>query len=105
MTNFHTFSTCCVDVIFATVLVAHGHLLQLTGDVVCGTAVDVPICVDAVGSFSSPGHLFILRGIIIVFVKMIPAVLGAVPELDAYLALDGVVPLVVVGGWRTIGAS
>ena len=61
MTNLHTFSTSGVDVVFAAVFFPHGHLLQLTGDVVGSTDVDVQICIDALGSFGSLDHLFILR--------------------------------------------
>ena len=98
MTNFHTFSTCCVDVIFATVFLAHGHLLQLTGDVVRGAAIDVPVGVDAVGAISSSGHFFILRRLIIVLIKAVPAVLGRVPRLPTDLASDCVGARPAVGG-------
>ena len=90
VTNFHTFSTGGVDVIFATVLLSHGHLVKLAGDVVCGTAVNVPICVDTVGAISSSGHFFILRRLIIVLIKAVPAVLGCVARLATDLATHGI---------------
>ena len=49
VTDLHTFTTSCVDLVLAAVFLFHGHLLELVGDVVGGAAVDVPVGVDAVG--------------------------------------------------------
>ena len=90
MTDLHTFSTRGVDVILAAVFFPHGHLLQLTGDVVGSTAVDVPICVDAIGAISRRSDfLLILRVIIVLFIPIL-AVLRCVSGLAADLAPRGV---------------
>ena len=48
MINLHTYTARGVDVIMATVLVVDGELLKLTGHVVGGARVDVPIGVNSI---------------------------------------------------------
>lgn len=60
VTNPHTFTLCgSVDLILATVLLAHGHLLQLDYDVVSGATVHIPVYVDAIGAICCGSHLLI----------------------------------------------
>src|SRR4051812_30198431 len=86
VTDLHTFTTSCVDLVLAAVFLLHGHLLELIGDVVGGAAVDIPVGVDAVGAIRSRRHLvIILRGVVILFIA-VPAIFCCVPQLAAYLA-------------------
>ena len=90
VTNLHTFTTNCVDLVLAAVFLLHGHLLELVGDVVGGAAVDIPVGVDAVGAICSRRHLvIILRGVVILFMA-VPAIFCCVPQLATYLAPRGI---------------
>ena len=89
VTNLHTFSTRSVDMILTAILLAHGHLFQLTGDVVSGTTIHIPVCVDAVGTICCGNNFLILRGLTI-FIKAIPTVPRRVPQLATNLAAHGV---------------
>ena len=50
MANFHTCVIGHVHLILAGVLLPHGELVKLTGDVLCSPCVDVPVGVDPVGA-------------------------------------------------------
>ena len=58
VTNTHTFTTGRMNLIFATIFLLHGDLLKLVGDVVGGSAIDIPICVDPVGTIGSGSNFF-----------------------------------------------
>jgi hypothetical protein len=58
MTNAHTLPICRMDLITALVLLLHGELVELTGDVVGGAGVAIPIGVHAVGVGHDIGTLF-----------------------------------------------
>ena len=90
MTYTHTFSAGSVDLILATILLLHGYFLELVGDVVGGSAVDVPVRVDAVGAIGSRNDfLFILRVVVVLLIP-VPLILCCVPDLAADLAPRGV---------------
>ena len=86
MTYTHTFSTGSVDLILAAVFLLHGNFLELVGDVVGGSAVDVPIRVDAVGPISRRSNLVIVLGIIIILLVPVPAIPCCVSRFPADLA-------------------
>ena len=50
ISNLHTCPVCSVHLFTAMILVMDSQLLQLTGDMVRGTSVHVPVCVNAVGA-------------------------------------------------------
>lgn len=50
MTNFHTYSTCGVDLITPGVFVTDGQLVELTGDVVGCTGVKIAVGVNTVAA-------------------------------------------------------
>ena len=91
MTNvmdLHTFTTSSVDLVLAVVFLLHGHLLELVGDVVGGTTVDVPVGVDPIGATGSRSNLFfILRGVTIIFLVAVPTVFRRVTRLATNLAV------------------
>ena len=60
MTDPHTCPTCGVDLVLAGVLLTEGYFLKFTREMVGGAAVEVPVCVDAVGTISSGSHLFLI---------------------------------------------
>ena len=86
MTYTHTFSAGSVDLILAAVFLLHDYLLELIGDVVCGPAVDVPICVDVVGPISHRSNLVIILGVIIILLILVPAIFCCVSKFPADLA-------------------
>jgi hypothetical protein len=49
MANAHTFSVCRMDLIAAVVLLLHGELVKLTGDVIGGIGISVPVGVHSIG--------------------------------------------------------
>ena len=82
-----------MDLIGALVLVPHGELLQLGGDVIRSPAVDVPVGVDAVVHLRRPSRLGVG---LVVLLKMMPVDVSLVPFLLAHLT-DW------FGGWLSTG--
>ena len=60
MSNFHTCFVGQVHLIMAVVSLPHGELVELSGDVICGACVNVPICVDAVGGVGHGARTLLL---------------------------------------------
>lgn len=60
MSNFHTCSVGHVHLVMAVVSLPHGELVELSGDVICGACVNVPIGVDAVGGVGHGAHTLLL---------------------------------------------
>ena len=85
VTYTHTFSASSMDLIFAAVFFLRGDLLKLVPDVVCGTAIDVPIGVNTVGTISGSSYLVIVLRINIIIVP-VPAIFGGVVGLPADVA-------------------
>ena len=76
-----------MDLIFSTILLLHGDLLKLVGDVVGGSAIDIPVRVDSVGTIGSRGNFFfVLRGVTIIIFVAVPTVLRRVAGLATNLA-------------------
>ena len=63
MTDFHTCATCRVDLIIAEVFVTCCELLQLTGYVIGGTSIGVPIGVDPIGGLGCRSRSLALIGV------------------------------------------
>ena len=86
MTYTHTFSAGSVDLILAAIFFLHSDFLELVGDVVGGSAVDVPICVDAIGAIGRRNDFLLILRVVVVLLIPIPAVLRCVPGLATDLA-------------------
>jgi hypothetical protein len=82
MTNTHTLSISRVNLLTAVVLLSHGELVELTGDVVCGAGVAIPICVHAIGHCI--GTLLFLLFFFFVFRVAVPKL----PGFMAWFATD-----------------
>jgi hypothetical protein len=79
MNNLHTSFVCRVDLFLPVVLLTHRKLVKLTGDVICGTRVGVPRCVNAIAL-----PLSIVHGLLFsreVTIKLFSAPLHCVPSL------------------------
>jgi hypothetical protein len=48
VTNVHNCATCGMDLLMAIVPLPHGEFLKISGDVVGGARVDVPVGVDTI---------------------------------------------------------
>ena len=48
VTDIHTCTVCCTDLIFSLVLLLHGELLELSSDVVGGAGIRIPFCVHSI---------------------------------------------------------
>jgi hypothetical protein len=88
MTNAHTLSIGRVNLLTALVLLSHGELVELTGDVVGGVGVTVPIGVHAIGHGVAP--LFFLLFFFIIVGVAVPTLLGFMAWLATNLACDEV---------------
>jgi hypothetical protein len=77
--NTHTFSIGRVDLITAMILLLHGELVELTGDVVGGTGIAVPVGVHAIGR-----HV----GVLLLFIFIVGVTVLAFPCLVSRLAAD-----------------
>jgi hypothetical protein len=88
----HTCARCSVHLISSIVLILHGKLVKIAGDVVCSTRVRVPICVDAIriGSHISR-FLLTSEGVI----EPVPALLDDMTNLATQLTLRSVVNVVL----------
>jgi hypothetical protein len=82
--NVHTLSIGSVDLIAACIFFLHGELVKLTGDVVCGTGIAIPVGVHAIGR--SVGALLLLF-FFVVGVAM-PTFPSSMPRLVTELARD-----------------
>jgi hypothetical protein len=81
--NPHTLTIGRVDPIIALVSITNRQIVEFTGDVMCGTRIRVPICVDAIVCSIA---FFVTIGVIIIIFKTPPAVLGSVSLLVADMA-------------------
>ena len=89
MRDFHTSSTCRVPLVMATVLGSDGQLVEFSCNMISGTGVRIPVCVDAVGVSDDVCLLFFILIVLIA----IPTLAGTpAVMLEAYLAL-GIVPV------------
>jgi hypothetical protein len=88
MTNAHTLSIGCVNLLTALVLLSHGELVDLTSDVVGGAGVAVPIGAHAIGHCI--GTLFFLLFFFFVIGVAVPTLLGFMAWLATNLACDKV---------------
>jgi hypothetical protein len=100
MTNAHTLSIGRVDLLTALVLLSHGELVELTGDVVGGAGVAIPIGVHAIGH--GIGTLFFLLFFFIVVGVAVPTLPGFMAWLATNLACDEVA---VIAAFATTAAS
>jgi hypothetical protein len=83
--NPHTLTIGRVDPIIALVRITNRQIVEFTGDVMCGTRIGVPICVNTIICSIA---FFVTIGVVIIIFKMPPAVLGSVSLLVADLAHD-----------------
>ena len=81
MTDPHTCPTRDVNLVLAGVLLTEGYFLKFTREMVGCSAVEVPVCVDAVGTISSGRNLFLIFGRSLIFFKMVPVLLAECPSL------------------------
>ena len=101
MTNAHTLAIGRVDLLAALILLLHGELVELTGDVVGGTGVVALVGVHAIGRCM--GALLLLLFFFIIGVAM-PAAPCLMAGLAAYLT-DGVVAVLVAASTSTASTA
>jgi len=94
MTNTHTCSTGGVDLLATVVLLTHGELVQLAGDVVGGARVGVPRGVNVVCSMCGIDVLLVGD---VGLIKAMPTCSGSVPHLEAHLAAWALGGATIVG--------
>jgi hypothetical protein len=88
MTNAHTLSIGRVNLFTALVLLSHGELVELTGDVVDGVGVAILVGVHAIGH--DVGTLFFLLLFFIIVGVAMPTLPGFMAWLATNLACDKV---------------
>jgi hypothetical protein len=94
MTNAHTLPICHVNLLVVLVFFLHGELIELTGDVVSGTGIAVPVGVHLVEG--STGALVLLFFILFFFFLIeVPTLACYVAQLPADLTHDGIAILSV----------
>ena len=110
MTNMiylHTFTICVVDLIMATVLLVHGDLFKLIGDVICGSRVNVPIGINSIRCICSCWN-FLALGIVldVALITILCNVVFFFANLTFILiltiTLKRMTPIVVVEGHRLL---
>ena len=101
MSDFHTRSTCRVHLVMSMVLVSDGQLVEFSCNMISGTGVRIPVCVDAVGVGDDVCLLFFILIVLIA----IPTLAGSsAVMLEAYLAL-GIVPVLWTLLLRLLGTT
>src|SRR4051812_17873014 len=75
MANVHTLAIGRVDLLTAVILLLHGELVELTGDVVSGTGVITPVCVHSIGRHRV-GAFFLLLFFFFFFFFFVVVVVG-----------------------------
>lgn len=95
MVNAHTCAICSVNLVIAVVLVMDAELLKITGNVISGTCVHVPVGVDAVGVHGGVDMVLVRD---IVGVELVPALLcrAAFFVADLASAREPTLPIFVV---------
>jgi hypothetical protein len=88
MTNTHTLSICRVNLVMTLVLLSHGELVELTGDVVDGTGVAITIGVHVVGHRIGTLFLLLLLFFFFFFIIIIGVEVVALPGFMAWLATN-----------------
>lgn len=83
MFNLHTCTTCRMNLVITIVLVMHGQVLQVAGDVIGRPRICVPGGIDRGGAHGSSNVTFFRH---VVFIKPMPAVRGHVSTFKEDLA-------------------
>jgi hypothetical protein len=82
MTNLRTCSTGSMDMIFSGVYVLHGQLVQLVGNMICSTGINIPISIYPIRCGSSSKALIQHK----IFIKSVPALRCQMVFLEVDLA-------------------
>jgi hypothetical protein len=89
MSNIYTLSTSIINLITALIRLIDMELVELTSDMICGTCVYVPVCMNSLGTF---GLFWWLVIIIIIITITSPTLISWMALLLANLIEDTILP-------------